>query len=138
MRFSSKSNHPSQRQHQEGSILLMLSLIIFVFMSASVALASAQLMHAKAAQAEYHKFLANMAAEAGVYASFEASASKSPAVELDNSGARIIKYETRVTGAAPTFAIQSTGSVTVNGFTFLSSVQATASNGNITAWSYGQ
>lgn len=114
----------------------MLSLIVFVFMSASVALASAQLVHAKATQAQYSKFLAQMAAEAGVYASFNATQSLNP-TELDRGNGRIIRYETRILGSSPTFGIQSTGSVTVHDFTYISIIQATASNGIITQWSYG-
>jgi hypothetical protein len=124
------------RQHQEGSTLLMLSLIIFVFMSASVALASAQLMHAKAARAQYDKFLSKMAAEAGVYAAFDATQSI-PRVELDNNNGRIVRYETRISGTSPAFGIQSTGSVEVNGFTYTSLAYATASDGIITQWSFG-
>ncbi|HEY9899028.1 MAG TPA: hypothetical protein V6D00_07590 [Pantanalinema sp.] len=115
----------------------MLSLIIFVFMSASVALASAQLMHAKAAHAQYNKFLANMAAEAGVYAAFDATLSITPRVALDSGNGRLVQYEAQISGATQPFSIQSTGSVTVDGFTYLSVVTATVSNGVIAQWSYG-
>ncbi|MNX85454.1 hypothetical protein D3C86_1172900 [compost metagenome] len=115
----------------------MLSLIVFVFMSASVVLASAQLMHAKAAHAQYNKFLANMAAEAGVYASFNASQSIVTPVVLDSGNGRVIRYQTRVSGTPPTFRIQSTGSVETPDFTYLSLVDATASNGVVVQWRFG-
>lgn len=122
---------------QRGSVLLILSLIIFVFLSASVLMASTKLMEARRAEAQYHKMIAGIAAEAGIHASFDATRSK-PLTQLYRNGNQLVSYQTRVTGAGSPFSIESTGYVELNGATYSSTVAATASNGRIVQWSYGR
>lgn len=121
---------------ERGSVLLILSLIIFVFLSASVLMASTKLMEAHRAEAQYHKMIAGIAAEAGIHASFDATTSH-PLTQLYRNGNQLVSYKTRLTGSDP-FSIQSTGFVEINGSTYLSTVTATASNGRIVQWSYGR
>jgi hypothetical protein len=122
---------------ERGSTLLLFALIVFVMLSGFTLLAASQLKHAERVNAEYGKLQALNAAEAGVYASLATTSGRPPTV-LSADPVQVV-FESRIMPPAPggaPYRIESTGSVTLAGFTYRAHVSAFVSNGSIQEWTF--
>ncbi len=124
------------RRHrgERGATLLILAMVVFIFLSAAVMLASSQITHSTRVMAEYGKLQAMNAAEAGIFASFAATASLGPTTLA--TGDPLVLYEADVSGPAPSFWITSTGSAALAGFTYRSRARAFVNDGRILQWEF--
>ncbi len=128
----------SGRHNEErGATLLMLAIVVFFFLAAATMLASSQITHANRVTAEYGKLQAINAAEAGVFATFVASAGLPRTVLA--AGEPTVAYETTMMPPEPEgapFWISSTGRATLAGFTYEARARAFVSEGSILLWEF--
>lgn len=118
-----------------GSVLILLAVIVFVFAAASVLFASGQLLHAKRLGADHGKLQAIYAAEAGVFASFEARRAFARTAFVSEDGFEAA-YETQLEGTAPPYWIASHGTATLSGQRYEATVRGYVAGNQIVLWDF--
>lgn len=116
-------------------MLILLAVIVFLFASVSVLFASGQMLHARRLGADHGKLQAIYAAEAGVFASFEAKRAFARTAFVAEDGFEAA-YETAIEGAAPPYWIASHGTATIGGERYEAKVRGYVSGDQIVLWDF--
>lgn len=127
---------PTQRSSEQGSVLVMLAITVFVFLSASMLYSSSQLLSARLEQANYGRNQAMLAAEAGVFATFDTNIDYPPGTPLWAGGPAGLTFTATRSAMVPPMDITSTGSFILQGETYLVQATASVAGGQILQWQF--
>jgi hypothetical protein len=123
------------RAAQQGSILLMLAIVVFVFMSVSVIMSYSQILHAERLNVDQSKLQALYAAEAGVFAAFNAKSDLGLTTLYKDTRGEATYQATRSTSTEPHW-ITGVGTAVVHGERMVATVRGYVVARQIVMWDF--